>query len=132
MFSYSGYRAKVWSIGDISSWNTSKVKDMSEMFESAGREAKRFEISVANFDTSSVESMRNMFRYAGHDATIWSIGDLYGWDTSSVKDMNAMFASAGLNAKYSLVLSDWNVSNVTDYSDFNSNATDKITPPDFE
>ena len=39
MFSYAGYSATTWNIGNLSGWNTSNVTNMSRMFFYAGYDA---------------------------------------------------------------------------------------------
>ena len=39
MFYYAGYSATTWSIGGLSSWNTSSVTNMGYMFDYAGYNA---------------------------------------------------------------------------------------------
>ena len=91
MFSYAGYSATTWSIGDLSSWNTASVTNMSYMFREAGRRATTFTLDISSWDTSSVTDMSSMFSSAGYSATTWSIGDVSSWDTSSVTNMYSMF-----------------------------------------
>ena len=146
MFSYAGYSATTWPIGDLSSWDTSSVTNMSYMFQSAGRNATTFILDLSSWNTSSVRSMYGMFSsagysattftldlsswytssvtnmsymfyYAGYSATTWSIGDLSSWNTSSVTSMDFMFNYAGYNATtFILDLSSWNTSSVTNMS----------------
>ena len=104
------------SLGDISSWDTSKAANMNAMFYMAGHNTANFNIDLSGWDTSKVTNMITMFAYAGHSATTWSIGDLSGWDTSKVTNMASMFWEAGYNATtWSLGdLSGWDTSSVTD------------------
>ena len=87
-----------WSIGDLSSWNTSSVKDMSLMFDDAGFNATTFSLNLSSWNTSSVTDMYGMFGDAGLSATTWSVSGLSSWDTSSVMDMSDMFLCTGLRA----------------------------------
>eukprot|EP00971_Amphidinium_carterae_P186506 3702432-Amphidinium_carterae.1 len=71
--------------GHISSWDTSMVIDMSELF--AG--IVEFSGSIACWDTSNVTNMSGMFTEA------WSFNqDIGNWNTSSVTDMSRMFERA--------------------------------------
>ena len=69
--------------GDISKWNVSNVKDMSNMFKDAP-----FDGDISNWDVSNVEYMDCMFMnsyFTGKN------GDISKWDVSKVKDMKLMF-----------------------------------------
>ena len=87
------------SLSDISalaSWNTSNVKDMSEMFaltkiaNTDALETKQHEgKDYVSWDTSSVVDMNNMFASNG---LLTDISALASWNTSNVKDMNGMFS----------------------------------------
>ena len=106
-------------LSTISSWNTSRVTDLSAMFSYAGRNATTWSAGdLSSWNTSSVTDMSNMFYYAGYTATTWSVGDLSSWDTSSVTNMSTMFGFAGYSATTWSVgdLSSWDTSSVTDMS----------------
>merc|ERR1719491_792603 len=114
---------------DISSWDTSGVKDMEDMF--AG--ASKFNNDISSWDTSGVTDMSWMFFKASkfnNDISSWDTsgvrdmtfmlfgasmfnGDISSWDTSGVEDMEAMFSGASLFGKR---LCNWDTSVVT-YSD---------------
>jgi surface protein len=87
--------------GDISEWDTSKVTDMSELFEGT-----EFSGDISGWNTGSVTDMSGMFYYA----TSFN-GDISGWDTGSVTDMSGMFAQA---TSFNRDLSGWNTGSVTD------------------
>jgi len=101
MFSATGYGAITWSIGDISKWDTSRVTNMYAMFSGA----------------------------KGEGTGIWSVGDISKWNTSNVTNMSYMFSNAGTNSSYSLDLSGWNVSKVTEHVDFKMYVESKIITP---
>ena len=87
--------------GDISGWNVSAVTDMSYMFAQAGN----FNTSISNWNTSAVQDMSYMFYYAqSFDQPIDA------WDVSSVTTMSSMFADA---AVFNQGLNSWDVSSVT-------------------
>ena len=90
---------------DLSGWNTSNVKNMSEMF-SYCNSLKSLDLS--GWNTSDVESMSGMFRECKNLKSL----DLSGWDTSNVDNMSCMFS--GCNNLESLDLSGWNTSKVYD------------------
>ena len=99
---------------DISKWDTSSVTDMEGVFWGAGA----FDQDIGSWDTSSVTRMDNMF-----DRALVFNQDISGWDTSSVTDMNLMFYRALV---FDQPIGGWDVSNVTNMeymfnvaSDFN-------------
>jgi len=69
----------------ITSWITSKVTNMSLMFNSAAA----FNQNISSFNTSNVTTMANMF----NGATLFN-QNISSWDTSKVTLMNSMFQSA--------------------------------------
>jgi surface protein len=68
--------------GHISSWDTSEVTDMSELFSGA----YQFNEDIANWNTSLVTDMSMMF----YDAINFN-QDIGFWDVKSVKNMAQMF-----------------------------------------
>jgi surface protein len=89
---------------NISSWNTSNVTNMSEMFYGN----KLFNININSWDVSNVTNMSGMFRNA--DAFNQSLNS---WNVGNVTDMSQMFSE---NEIYNQSLSNWNVANVTNMS----------------
>lgn len=69
---------------DMSGFDTSNVRNMGNMFSSAGMET----LDLKGFDTSNVTNMENMF----NRAKIKNL-DLSSFDTSSVTHMSGMFES---------------------------------------
>lgn len=69
---------------DLSSFDTSKVVNMSGMFEGCSALST---LNLSSFDTSNVTNMREMFS----DCTELTTLDLSSFDTSKVTDMEAMF-----------------------------------------
>ena len=119
MFNGAGISASTFEIGDLSSWDTSSVTDMSGMFTSAGRSASTFEIGdLSSWNASSVTDMSYMFSSAGYSASTFEIGNIGSWDTSSVTDMSHMFSSAGRSASTFDIgnIGSWNTSSVTNMS----------------
>ncbi len=88
--------------GDISNWNTSNVINMSEMF----RFAKFFNQALNNWDVSNVTDMGWMF-FAAYNFN----QALDNWDVSNVVDMREIFLSA---MAFNQALDKWKVSNVRD------------------
>lgn len=112
---------------DLNFIDTSKITDMSELFEGlyVGN------IKIDKWDVSNVTNMSNMFRYNPEfnaDLSNWNVSkvtNMYAmfykakkfnstlskWDVSKVKDMGWMFYYANL---FTCDLSKWDVSNVID------------------
>ncbi|KAH8058112.1 hypothetical protein JL721_9570 [Aureococcus anophagefferens] len=90
--------------GHISSWDTSKVTDMSSMFFYADA----FNQDLSGWDTSAVTDMSAMFNYAS--AFNQDIGD---WDTSKVTSMNYLFEEA---RAFNQDIGAWNTASVTSMS----------------
>ena len=87
--------------GDINTWNTSNITDMSSLFYSKST----FNSDISNWDTSNVTTMEYMFQ-AAHNFN----QPLNNWDVSNVTNMSGMFMAF----KFNQPLNAWNVSNVTD------------------
>ena len=99
---------------DLSSWNTSKVTTMKDMF---GACLRLKSLEVSNFDTQNVTDMEGMFRNCQSLISL----DLSKWNTSKVTTMNNMFGInsfryVGCSSLKTLNLSGWDTSNVTDMS----------------
>ena len=112
MFMFSSFS------GDLSDWDVSSVTDTSWMF--AG--ASSFNGDTSSWNTSSVTNTSSMF----YDARTFS-GNLSDWDVSSVTDTSGMFYNA---RTFSGNLSSWDTSSVTDtsgmfmFSSFNGSLSD--------
>ena len=89
---------------DISTLNTSNVVSMEKMF--AGSQSLTEIIGLSDMDTSSVKNMGSMLYYNKSLKTI----DVSKWDVSNVTNMKNMFADTTIKQ---LKVSKWNVSNVT-------------------
>ena len=92
---------------DLSSFDTSKVTDMSDMFNSMSNLTS---LNLSNFDTSQVTDMSYMFYNVYNLTTI----NLSNFNTSQVKSMDYMFY--GMSDLTSLNLSNFDTSQVTDMS----------------
>ena len=103
--------------GDISDWDVSQVKDMSNMFDHCVQ-FTGINTNLSNWDVSKVENMDGMFYTCSFNGIH---NDLDNWDVSSVKDMQKMFAYSPFNGD----ISKWDVSRVKymnsmfQYSTFN-------------
>jgi surface protein len=102
-------RTMVDNGGDVDKVATTKVTDMSFMFENSTSLIQ----PIGRWDVSNVTKMRQMF----YDATFNQL--IGAWDVSSVTDMDFMFYGATFNQP----ISSWDVSSVTDMSNmFNGSA----------
>ncbi|MCY3411519.1 MAG: BspA family leucine-rich repeat surface protein [Candidatus Heimdallarchaeota archaeon] len=90
--------------GDLSSWDTSGIIDMSSMF--AGAES--FNMSIEAWDVSNVEYMIDMFREASSYNQ-----PLSTWDTTNLKRTYKMFEGA---SSFNQPIGTWNMSQVYDTS----------------
>jgi surface protein len=97
MFQSAGYKVTNWSVGDLSSWNTSNVTNMSYMFASAGYSTTSLSLDLSGWDTSKVTNMSYMFESCGANAKEVSIEGLSNWDTSKVTTMKGMFQQFAMN-----------------------------------
>ncbi|HHJ5411886.1 TPA: BspA family leucine-rich repeat surface protein, partial [Enterococcus hirae] len=88
---------------DVSSFDTSKVTDMSYMFYRNGVTS----LDVSGFDTSKVTVMSYMFLGMKNITNL----DVNGWNTSNVTSMYGMFS--GMSSVTSLDLSGFDTCNVT-------------------
>lgn len=83
---------------DISSWDVSKVTDMSYMFRNTA-----FNRPIGNWDVSSVRNMEAFLSNAPFDQ------DISLWDVRNVTNMNDMFRATPFNQP----LDNWDVSSVS-------------------
>jgi len=85
---------------DVSSVNTSCIKDMSKLF----RYNNSFNGDISSWDVSNVTNMEGIFYWAENFNQ-----DISKWDVSNVTNMKDMFTSA---IKFNQDISNWDVSNV--------------------
>ena len=104
--------------GEISTWDTSKVTNMYELFH----DARSFNQPLNNWDVSKVTNMAWMFA----EATSFN-QPLNNWNVSKVTNMDRMFASAN---SFNHPLNNWDVSNVTDMGEMFNGATSFNQPLD--
>ena len=90
-------------VTDLNCIDTSKITDMSYLFD---RELSKIKnINISKWDVSNVENMHSMFIYCEK----FEGKGLENWDVSKVKDMSNMFHWC---LKFDCDLSGWNVSKV--------------------
>ena len=97
----------------ISSWDTSKVTDMSKLF----LDAHTFNEPLNNWDVSNVTNMHAMF-----DNAYLFNQPLDNWDVSKVTNMGEMFSTTKSLA-FNQPIGNWNVSNVTNMEGMFNKAT---------
>lgn len=90
--------------GHISTWDTSKITDMKELFKGS----VSLDDDISGWDVSNVTDMSFMFEGASSFNQ-----PLDRWDVNIVTDMRKMFARA---SSFNQPLVRWNVSNLTDMS----------------
>jgi surface protein len=103
--------------GHISTWDTSSITSMDELFCSSSdyycrrgnQGCSTFNDDILSWDVSQVTSMNRMFRYASAFNQ-----DISSWDVSQVTSMYSMFRSA---SAFNQDISSWDVSQVTRMSD---------------
>ena len=108
------------TIGDLSGWNVSKVIDMRNMFCSCSKLTTLGDLS--GWNVSKVTNTGSMFNDC---KSLTSVGDLSGWNTSSLTNASSMFSYC---SRLSVNCSNWDVSKVTNHSNFNTNAPGVILP----
>jgi len=104
-------------INGIENWDTSQVKNMYRMFLFTGLNASSVEMDISKWDVSNVTNMGSMFGGFALGADEVNIGEdkFSKWNTSSLKVVTTMFYLTALNDKdFSMDLSNWDMSNVTD------------------
>jgi len=77
--------------GHISTWDTSAVTDMSELF----KDKATFNEDISRWDVSAVTNMSDMF----NGATAFD-QDISGWTVSNVTDITRMFYNVAMPAEY--------------------------------
>ena len=103
--------------GNINSWDTSLITDMSNLFI----DKATFNDDISNWNTSNVTNMSSMFYRARafnqhintNTVNPGELNEYTGWDTSKVTNMSFMFVNANAFNQY---IGSWNTFNVTDMS----------------
>ena len=101
--------AALATYGEINTWVTTAIVDMSEIFFAKST----FNSDISNWDVSNVTDMNSIFKNA-----VKFNQPLSNWDVSNVTDMNNMFDNTH---RFDQPIGVWNVSNVTNmFRMFNS------------
>jgi surface protein len=125
--------------GPMSTWNTSLVTNMADLFYAGYNalykdELRSFNENLSLWDTRRVTTMSFMFSWTqafNGNLSSWNVsqvedmsymfnyayafnGDVSSWDVSSVTDMSSMFSSA---SAFDGDVTSWDVSNVSDMAD---------------
>ena len=130
LFFATGYDASELTITGLSAFDTSNVIEMSGIFSGTGMTSTHVNIGdLSNWNVSHVSQMFNMFYGTGYSAQHFVLSGLNNWDVSNVIGMEGMFYYTGHNANWSQDLSNWNVSKVTSYDNFNTGVESKVIAP---
>ncbi len=102
------------SYGPIEEWDTSRIHDMSYLFDFKAILFHTYNPDISKWDVSNVTTMRYMLH-----GMVYFNRDLSAWNTSNVTNMHNMFSHA---LYFNGSVSSWNTSNVTDMSHMFYNA----------
>lgn len=108
------------TIGNLPGWDTSSLTDASYMFYGCSKLTSVGDLS--GWNTSNITNASGMF---GNNSSLTTLGDLSGWNTSSLTNASSMFSYC---SRLSVNCSNWDVSKVTNHSNFNTNAPGVILP----
>ena len=108
------------TIGDLSGWDVSNLTNASYMFRDCRSLTTLGDLS--GWDVSKVTYASYMFQDC---YKLTTLGDLSGWNTSSLTNASSMFSYC---SRLSVNCSNWDVSKVTNHSNFNTNAPGVILP----
>ena len=104
----------------IKSWDTSNVRNMSEMFSGTNN----FNQDITSWNTGNVRNMNEMFKGASKFNQ-----NISTWNTGNVEDMSGMFL---FSSTFNQNLSNWDVRNVTSYSYFGNTLMPSAYLPRFQ
>jgi len=107
MYRVKGYEKAVETYGELCSWQTSKVKEMSYCFSSVKIDARKEvdKLDLSSWDVGRVKDMQKMFKYAG---SFYS--ELSEWDVSKVTKTEDMFLKINF---FNSELNSWDTSRLT-------------------
>lgn len=84
---------KLKNINGTKDWDTSRVTDMSSLFEDSGIISIN---PISNWDVSNVENMQLMFRNTKNLRTVHGLDEK--WNTNNVTDMTSMFEGSAIES----------------------------------
>jgi surface protein len=114
MFQYRAFNRS------ITSWDTSNVRNMSEMFSGTNN----FDQDITSWNTGNVMNMSEMFKGASNFNQ-----NISTWNTGNVMTMSEMFL---FSSRFNQNLSNWDVRNVTSYSYFGNTLMPSAYLPRFQ
>lgn len=102
---------------DLRDFNTQNVEDMHDMFSGMwGSNLER--LNLSSFDTSRVRNMTQMFYNTGYTSKKITVLDVSSFDTRSVETMDRMFVGIGDNSLQTIYVGkDWITDNVQSSSE---------------
>ena len=101
---------------DLSGFDVSKVKNASYMFYEMSKDAEEINIIMPNADWNNVTSMNYMFYYTGLNANTVNI-DIHGWVLYELLSGSNIFGAIGQDAgSVNINLKDWNLKKATTIS----------------
>lgn len=134
LFRETGHESTVFTLDLGDKFDTRNVTEMNGMFHETGFKSTVFTLDLGDkFDTSKVIDMDSMFRSVGRSSTVFTLdlGDKF--NTRNVTDMSSMFRYTGSNSEmFKIDCSDWDVWNVTEYTNFYLGVETKVIPPAFK
>jgi surface protein len=108
------------TIGDLSSWDVSNLANASHMFDGCSKLT-----TIGDLSSWNISKMTNASSMFSRCSSLTTIGDLSGWDVSNLASSQWMFFNC---SRLSVNCSSWDVSKVTNHSNFNTNAPGVILP----
>lgn len=132
MFNRAGYNVKTLSITGITLWDTSNVLDMSSMYAKFGYNVNSLNLDLSNWNTESVTNMKYMFFQFGYNASTNLLS--LPENTQNVTDMSNMFEYAGYKSTNCTFnnLANMKTTNVTDMRSMFHNACYNSTQIDID
>ena len=107
---------------DISSWDVSSVTNMSQMFE----RGSGFNQDISGWDVSSVANFSRFMNMQGAAKGVFSF-DISGWNTSSATNFTSAFYNTSMNSN----LSNWDIDQVTVFTNFKT-VGDPLSTSDYD
>ena len=125
MFGMWTNQTSLTTIGDTSTWDTSTVKDMSQVFLNCSK-LKKLDLSKWN-----VENVDNMNELFFNCQSLESIGDTANWNVSNVLKFTNMFYNCV--SLHEIRMDNWHLNNQADLGDYDTDDSmfylDNISEP---